>query len=246
MKRKTIIIGAAVYLGIIGVILLVSLLVKDSRLSQAEDGDGTTIAQIDASDSSNTPEMEISDEQTPLSSTPTNNVQPESAFFATAYTIEEEQSPTLDPTAIPTNTPILQPTNQVSTSIPSQTPTTTPTTTMIPTDPIIPQNNWEGEWTVYLEQSNGLYQSGPVSVTLGDGGALFAEGFIGGFAYNFQGTVNADETAVNGRWTSSSVSGNFFWILISDGQFGGNLNTLYGICGARSGFEQPFACYQQP
>jgi hypothetical protein len=248
MKRKTIIILAGVYLGIVAVIVLVSVLFKDNRLSLAEVDDQTEATPVSESGFSGTStkdvvvEEEILPNATAIQSTPTDVLE-----VATVVVTSTEITQITETTVL---IPTLTPTSNNNDIVPSQTPVPTntiaPTPTATPAPTSTPQTIWEGEWTAYFEQSNGLYQSGLLTVTLDNEGFIVASAVIGGFNYNFKGNLNADQTAVNGLWTSSSISGKFYWVLAGDEQFGGNINTLYGFCGARVGLEQPFPCHYQP
>ena len=122
-----------------------------------------------------------------------------------------------------------------STLVPSLTPTATAPTA---------QTGWEGEWVVYLQQ-DGKYITGTLTLTLNEEGAVASSDFDGA-AYSFNGITFAEGTQITGSWQSDNSNGYFWWGLISENQFGGNLDLKNAFCGSRSGGGMPAPCFIEP
>ena len=198
----------------------------------------------------------------------TSHVHTPSSFFdPTATSIEPmtTQSPSVTPVLglTPTPSPIVlipTPTSKSTTSqyatstlVPSQTRTPTPTLTVTATPtktatltltPTL-QTGWEGEWSIYIQQADGTYTSGTMILEL-NGTEVIASANLDGIEYNFEGDNYAEGKQVTGQWQTDSSSGYFWWMLVSDAQFGGNQDLQYGICGARAGAEKPDPCFIDP
>jgi len=165
----------------------------------------------------------------------------------TAGTLPSDQTPTsplvvLTPTATKKSATV-QPT--ASTLAPTQTRTSTPTRTATLTPTPTLQTGWEGEWIIYIQQANGTYTSGTMILAL-NGTEVIASANLDAIEYNFEGVNYAEGKQITGPWQTDSSSGYFWWMLVSDAQFGGSLDLQYGICGARAGAEKPDPCFIVP
>ena len=173
----------------------------------------------------------------------------------TAGTLPSDQTPTsplvvLTPTATKKSATV-QPTastlapTQTRTSTPTLTATATPTKTATLTPTPTLQTGWEGEWIIYIQQANGTYTSGTMILAL-NGTEVIASANLDVIEYNFEGVNYAEGKQITGPWQTDSSSGYFWWMLVSDAQFGGSLDLQYGICGARAGAEKPDPCFIVP
>ena len=84
-----------------------------------------------------------------------------------------------------------------------------------------------------------------MSVSL-NGDQLLAEAEFNGSPYQFTGKLIINGQVAFGTWSSTLTSGSFTWTLVSTGQFGGDRDLLYGVCGARTGEAMPDPCYIPP
>lgn len=137
--------------------------------------------------------------------------------------------------------------SQTAIFTPSKTPTRTATAVPTPTPTLTatPQNGWEGEWTLNFQKNDGTYLSGEMSVSL-NGDQLLAKAELNGSPYQFNGRLINNGQVALGTWSSTLTSGAFTWTLVSTGQFGGDRDLMYGICGARPGVDVPNPCYIPP
>ena len=198
-----------------------------------------------------THEQETAPAQAPTSvNEPTaTKVNPQSTQGVSATSTVAQVSPSapmvLTPTATKKSaTATLTPT-QTRTSMPTLTATASPTKTATLTLTPTSQTGWEGEWIIYIQQANGTYTSGTMILEL-NGTEVIASANLDGIEYNFEGDNYAEGKQVTGQWQTDSSSGYFWWMLVSDAQFGGNQDLQYGICGARAGAEKPNPCFIDP
>lgn len=138
-------------------------------------------------------------------------------------------------TAMPTQKPATN--TATATQKPSNTPT--PTKTLTPT--VTMQTGWEGEWTFYLDNGTGGYTTGTLSITL-DGRDVFGEAVINGSSYQFVGQLNTAGTSIMGDYTTETDEGWFYWVFLSDSQFGGMMDNRFAFCASRNGAERPGQC----
>ena len=137
-----------------------------------------------------------------------------------------------------------QPTNvSTATKKPANTAaaTTTPTKTATLTPPPTMQTGWAGEWTFYLDNGTGGYTTGTLSITL-DGRDVFGEAVINGSSYEFVGQLNAAGTSIMGDYSRGTDTGWFYWVFLSDSQFGGMMDNRFAFCASRNGAERPGQC----
>jgi hypothetical protein len=137
-----------------------------------------------------------------------------------------------------------QPTNvSTATKKPANTAaaTTTPTKTATLTPPPTMQTGWAGEWIFYLDNGTGGYTTGTLSVTL-DGRDVFGEAVINGSSYQFVGQLNTAGTSIMGDYTTETDEGWFYWVFLSDSQFGGMMDNRFAFCASRNGAERPGQC----
>ncbi len=143
-----------------------------------------------------------------------------------------------------TSTPANRPTQTIQ---PGSTPTPTrqSTNTPLPSPTLTPssifQKGWEGDWTFFLDNGNGGYFTGTLSITL-SGKDVIGKAVIDGSSYEFVGQLSADRTSIMGDYTSGTNTGWFYWVFISDSQFGGMLDNRYAFCASRNGAEKPGQC----
>jgi len=130
---------------------------------------------------------------------------------------------------------------------PSATPTrtTAPGATSTPTATATQLSGWQGDWVISFQKEDGTYLSGEMSVSL-NGDQLLAEAEFNGSPYQFTGKLIINGQVAFGTWSSTLTSGSFTWTLVSTGQFGGDRDLLYGVCGARAGEAMPDPCYIPP
>ena len=189
--------------------------------------------------------------------------QTESAVIPPANQSEPTAEIPVQPTMVVTNTqglPIIvtqtraatQPNQPANTAMPTQKPATntatatqkpsntpTPTKTLTPT--VTMQTGWEGEWTFYLGDGTGGYQTGTLNITV-NGKEVLGEAVIDGSDYEFMGELNSDDTFVMGDYTNGTKTGWFSWVFLSDSQFGGMLDNRLAFCASRNGAERPGQC----
>ncbi len=129
------------------------------------------------------------------------------------------------------------------TRTPTQTRTSTPTFTVTATPTQTPtlQTGWEGEWTFYLDNGSGGYHSGTLSIAV-NGKEVLGNAVINGNSYAFVGQLNADDSAIQGDYTAGADAGWFYWVFLSDSQFGGMLDNQHAFCASRNGAERPGQC----
>ncbi len=168
---------------------------------------------------------------------------------STSYPVPTSQTASTN-TPVPTNTAIATnaPTGTfTATATATATRTATATATATATQTLAPtlQTGWEGEWVIYLQQDNETYISGTMNLAL-NGTEVIASAKLDGVEYNFEGINHADGEQISGPWQSDSSSGYFWWLLVSENQFGGSQDLQYGFCGARVGFEMPDPCFIEP
>ena len=154
-----------------------------------------------------------------------------------------------------TPTPINNPVHTATTSGSTQTATRTPTktttatattsgntqTAATPTLAPTLQTGWEGEWTFYRDDGTGSYIDGTLSVTL-TGNEILANALINGSNYEFVGQLSPDGSEIRGDYTNGTSSGWFYWVYLSDSQFGGTLDNDTGFCASRNGADKPGQC----
>jgi len=107
------------------------------------------------------------------------------------------------------------------------------------------QTSWAGEWIIYMEQADGSYQTGLMNVTV-NGTDISANAIVGSSQYQFAGIIYAEDEQASGPYQSESATGYYWWLLVSEGQFGGMFDQQFGFCGARAGVEMPDPCYLEP
>ncbi len=103
------------------------------------------------------------------------------------------------------------------------------------------QTGWEGEWNFYLDNGSGGYITGMLKITL-DGQEVFGEAVIDGSSYEFEGQLNTDGTSILGDYTTGTDEGWFYWVFLSDSQFGGMMDNRFAFCASRNGAERPGQC----
>lgn len=123
--------------------------------------------------------------------------------------------------------------------------TTAPGATSTPTATATQLSGWQGDWVISFQKDDGTYLSGGMSVSL-NGDQLLAEAVFNGSPYQFNGKLINNGQVAFGTWSSTQTSGLFTWTLVSIGQFGGDRDLLYGVCGARAGEAMPDPCYIPP
>ena len=194
--------------------------------------------------STQTPGQGIASEQAPTSLT-----EPSATLVGPLAT--QGGSGTLPPVQTATSSPvILTPTATkkpataqaaTSTLAPTQTRTSTPTRTATLTPSPTFQTGWEGEWNFYLDNGSGGYITGMLKITL-DGQEVFGEAVIDGSSYEFEGQLNTDGTSILGDYTTGTDEGWFYWVFLSDSQFGGMMDNRFAFCASRNGAERPGQC----
>lgn len=134
-----------------------------------------------------------------------------------------------------------------STMAPTQTRTSTPTLSRTPTrtatlaaSPTL-QIGWEGEWNFYLDNGSGGYITGTLKITL-DGQEVLGGALINGSSYEFVGQLNPAGTSIMGDYTTETDEGWFYWLFLSDSQFGGMMDNRFAFCASRNGAERPGQC----
>lgn len=139
-------------------------------------------------------------------------------------------------TSTPTNRPTSAPSNTATETVkPSNTPTAT--LTLSPTLQI----GWAGEWTIYLDNGSGSFTTGVLIITL-EGEDVLGEAVINGIDYEFIGQLEYYDKAINGNYTNGANSGWFYWVFLSDSQFGGMMDNRFAFCASRNGAERPGQC----
>lgn len=128
-----------------------------------------------------------------------------------------------------------------STATATQKPSNTPTPTKTLTPTVTMQTGWEGEWTFYLGNAAGGYQTGTLNIAV-NGKEVLGEAVIDGSDYEFMGELNSDDTFVMGDYTNGTKTGWFSWVFLSDSQFGGMLDNRLAFCASRNGAERPGQC----
>lgn len=190
-----------------------------------------------------------------LTPTATSNSSTPQAATATLATTQT-RTPTRMATTTPTRTATLTPTTTkrsatpqaaTPTPAPTQTRTSTPTLSRTPTrtatltpSPTF-QTGWEGEWNFYLDNGSGGYITGMLSITL-DGNDVLGEAVIDGSSYEFVGQLNTAGTSIMGDYTTETDEGWFYWVFLSDSQFGGMMDNRFAFCASRNGAERPGQC----
>lgn len=172
--------------------------------------------------------------------TPTPGEQPptEGTLYpsSTSYWILDTPSPTPVPQG-PTNTATLRPGDVVWTS----TPTNTRTVTGTPTSTMIPQTGWGGTWVGYLQQADGTFRSGVLSVTV-TGNQVDGVFLIDEASMTLKGEVTSNDLQVSGTYSDPGGTGMFLWRIFDMSQIRGNLDNLSGFCAARESGTQPDPC----
>ncbi len=157
-----------------------------------------------------------------------------SASSGTANILPLSATPTPANRATQTNQPGSTPT---ATRQPTNVPLPSPSLTSSPTL----QTGWKGDWTFYLDNGYGQDLTGTLNITL-SGQEVLAAAVIDGSSYEFVGQLSADRTSIMGDYTSGTNTGWFYWVFISDSQFGGMLDNRYAFCASRNGAEKPGQC----
>ena len=103
------------------------------------------------------------------------------------------------------------------------------------------QTGWAGEWTFYLDNGTGGYTTGTLSITL-DGEDVLGEAVIDGSSFEFVGQLNPAGTSIMGDYTTETDEGWFYWVFLSDSQFGGMMDNRFAFCASRNGAERPGQC----
>jgi len=262
MKRKTLLLIGMAYIVLLAVILVIGIPLSKKRPTPGafvgEEGIATSIdgntTEASLSDL-RTPEPGPSDEAYGIFAQGTT-VSFEIGDMGTGYPAQGEG--TEESIFLPTETRsgILNPTKTqgASSSTAYRTPTSsTPTQTKVPTN--MPtatrtatptrtrtlQTGWGGEWTAYLAQPDGSYQSGRLIVSI-SGDSVTGVFDNGGITMNMEGSFQIDKTFVSGDYTSPSDSGSFKWRIQEDLYLIGNINNEWAFCAAREGFPQPNPC----
>jgi len=247
LKKKVIILISALYIIILGVVLVVGL----SRDASQE-----------VSSNSTQPDSPIAVEdtnETPVSTIPENE---ESTLVSTAessQTSDETPEPTWTTTSTRQTTPF--PTRTSSQSWPAATATKTQshaqssatatiTQTTVPTSTRTSttqtqETGWQGEWAAFLEISTGSYTTGTLNIDI-VGTDLTGTGIFDGVDYVFDGVLYQDGVIATGSWTTSSDEGVFWWYETDSGEFAGSSENHWGFCGNRSGGGQPDPCLMKP
>ena len=222
------------------------------------DPTATSIEPMTTQSPSVTPELVLTPTPSPIVLIHTATSKSTTPQYATSTLVPSQtrtSTPTLTVTATPTKTATLTltPTLQTGTLVPSQTRTSTPTLTATATPtktatftltPTL-QTGWEGEWIIFIQLANGTYMSGTMNLAL-NGTDVIATAILDGVEYNFEGDNYAEGKQITGSWQTDSNNGYFWWMLVSDAQFGGSLDLQYGVCGARAGAEKPVPCFIEP
>ncbi len=97
---------------------------------------------------------------------------------------------------------------QVNTSFPTtatatktSVPSITRTSTTIPTSTQTQETGWQGEWSAFLEISDGVYVTGTLIIDVA-GTDLTGTGTFDGIAYAFDGALYQNGDIATGSWTS--------------------------------------------
>lgn len=117
----------------------------------------------------------------------------------------------------------------------------TPTMTRTATSDISQQAGWSGSWTAYLEQTNGTYLSGPMTVTV-LGNTLQGTANLGGTTMTVTSDLSGSSNTIYGAYSSGTGNGAFAWLQISDQSFKGNIDNKLAFCASRPGGVQPDPC----
>lgn len=183
------------------------------------------------------PPAQTESTQMPGIPTATSALQSEQTQVVSTNTRQPTRPVILPSTASPTRT-------QVSAAV---TPTATRTRTPLPANTATQQvqTGWAGEWIIYMEQVDGSYQTGLMNVTV-NGTDISANAIVGSSQYQFEGIIYAEDEQASGPYQSESATGYYWWLLVSEGQFGGMFDQQFGFCGARAGVEMPDPCYLEP
>lgn len=177
---------------------------------------------------------------------------PSSIIFAPSPSESEESTTPLQqtphtgplqatPTAEPNRTSISTRTAVGTTSTwPSGTITSTRTAIpLTPTAPLPP--GWKGEWTVYLGREGGPYAAGSLSLSI-SGSHIDGQAVIDGSTYTFSGELSQNEQEVLGDYTFDASGGWFYWVILSEGQFGGTLDNALSFCATKGPGSRPDPC----
>ena len=211
---------------------------------------GENQTQIPASTTNPTESAQATAEATLLpSALPTmivTNAQGQPVFVTQTRPASQPNQPTSTRTATQPNqststqtaTQPIQPTSTRTATQPNQPTSPNPATnTPSPT----PQTGWAGEWTAYLEQANGSFLDGTLTITLG-GEVFSAEFNAQGSRLNLDGFLQEGGAHARGDYSGFSGVGYFYLFGGPAGTFVGNLDNRLAFCAARHGFAQPDPC----
>ena len=123
----------------------------------------------------------------------------------------------------------------------SLTASLTPTVTITQSGEPFQQTGWAGSWTAYLEQTNGTYLSGPLTVTL-SGNSLQGTANLGGTTMTVTSDLADSSNTIYGAYSLGAGNGTFVWLQISDQSFKGNIDNELAFCAARPGGTLPDPC----
>lgn len=267
MKRKALLLIGIAYIVLLAVILVIGIPLSKKRPTPGASvgvEDSTSLIEGNTTEDSpsdlRTPEPGPSDEAYGIFDQGTT-VPFEIGDMGTGYPAQgegteesiflptETRSGILNPTqtqGATSSTAARTPTSSTptQTKVPTNMPTATRTTT--PTRTRTPQTGWGGEWTAYLAQPDGSYQSGRLIVSI-SGDSVTGVFDNGGITMNMEGSFQIDKTFVSGNYTRPSDSGRFKWMIREDSFIIGNINNEWAFCAAREGFPQPNPCgYFEP
>jgi len=139
------------------------------------------------------------------------------------------------------STPQIATLTRTHTSTSTLTTTATTTKTATPTLTSTLQTGWEGEWIAYLEQSDGTYRSGVLTVTI-SGDSVTGVFDNAGVTMNLEGFMQTDGITVSGDYTLPGASGWFKWVIQENTYIIGNIDNEWAFCAAREGSPQPDPC----
>ena len=215
MKKKTLLILLAAYLALNAVIVAIGLALPPWQPSSAAESEEVEISDL----------SELSQRQTSAAGLATLDAKVASGTAQPSI----EELPEFDETS--SAYPELVESNRMN----------------MPEDktPSASHINWGGFWFVYLEQADGTYLSGELTLTVAEAD-LAGSGTIGDAPYEFEGTIIDNGEGVQGTWTSPSGSGTFAWTALAEAEFAGSRDASLGFCGARPGLPQPAPCYRSP
>ena len=123
----------------------------------------------------------------------------------------------------------------------TRTPTSGLTATPRPSTTTTQTSGWGGTWTAWLEQADGSYQTGILTVIV-NGSDITGELTLGARKMTLVGKLYENDTVISGVFSLSPQSGRFYWKTLSSQQFGGNTENLLAFCAARQGSQKPDPC----